>query len=77
MSRRTAAWLVWSMLALTVLFDVFGCLLLVLNAHSPSVSTWYTLAVLPFTVVGVVIASQRPQDLIGWMFCVIGLAYSL
>ena len=39
MSRRTAAWLVWSMLALTVLFDVFGCLLLVLNAHSPSVST--------------------------------------
>jgi len=34
----------------------------------------YTLAFVSFLVVGVLIASRRPENPIGWMFCVIGLA---
>ena len=76
-SPRTAAWLAGSVLALTLLFGVLGCLLFFLNDHSPSGDTWYTLAFSAFSIVGVVIASRRPQNPIGWMFCIIGLANSI
>ena len=77
MSRRTAAWLVYSILALAVLLGVLGSLLLLLNERFPPSSgdsLWYTLAFLSFLVVGVLIASRRPENPIGWMFCTIGLA---
>ncbi len=78
MSKRTATWLAWSILALALLLGVLGCLLLlpnVLNGRllSPS-SMGYTLAFLAFLIVGLLIASHRPENPIGWMFCISGLA---
>jgi hypothetical protein len=74
MGRRTAAWLVYSMLALAGILGVLGCLLLLLNDRFPPPSGETLLAFVSFLVVGVVIASRRPENPIGWMFCVIGLA---
>ncbi len=66
------------MLALTVLFGGLGCLLFFLNGRPPSGDAWYTLAFSSFfSVVGVVIASRRPRNPIGWLFCTIGLAIGL
>jgi len=77
MSARATGWLAWSLLALALLFGALGCLLFFLNDSSPSEDTWFTLAFLAFPIVGVVIASRRPENAIGWMFCVIGVANSL
>ncbi len=74
MGRRTAAWLVYSMLALAGILGVLGCLLLLLNDRFPPPWGETLLAFASFLVVGVVIASRRPENPIGWMFCVIGLA---
>jgi hypothetical protein len=74
MSRRTAAWLAYSILVLAVLLVILGSLLLLLNARFPPPSGGYILAFLSFLVVGVLIASHRPENPIGWMFCVIGVA---
>jgi hypothetical protein len=77
MSTRAAAWLAYSMLAVGLLFGVLGCLLFFLNGRPPSGDTWYTLTFSAFPIVGVVIASHRPQNPIGWLFCIIGLANGL
>ena len=74
---RAATWLAWSILALSVIFAGLGCLLFFLNGHPPSGDTWYTLAFSAFPLVGAVIASRRPRNPIGWMFCTIGLANGL
>ena len=77
MSHRAVSWLVWSVVALAVFLGVLGSLLLLLNDRFlPPLrdSFWYTLAFLNFLVVGVLIASRRPENPIGWMFCLIGLA---
>ena len=53
MSRRTAAWLAYAMLALAVLLGVLGSLLLLLNDRFPPPSgdsSWYTLAFLSLLV---------------------------
>jgi len=73
-SRRTVSWLVYSIVALALLLGVLGCLLLLLNDRFQPPSGGYILAFLSFLVVGVLIASRRPENPIGWMFCVIGLA---
>ncbi len=73
MSRRTVSWLGYSIVALALLLGVLGCLLL-LNDHFPPPSGGYILAFLSFLVVGVLITSRRPENPIGWMFCIIGLA---
>jgi hypothetical protein len=74
MNTRAAFWLVWSILALALLLIVLGCMLLLLNDRLPSAWMGYTLAFLAFLIVGILIASRRPENPIGWMFCVIGLA---
>jgi len=75
MSRRTVSWLVWSTLVLALLLGVLGTLLLLINDHSPSAfDTGYALAFVSFLIVGLLIAARRPENTIGWMFCVIGLA---
>jgi hypothetical protein len=62
------------MLALALLLGMFGCLLLFLNDRFPPPSGDILLAFVSFLVVGVLIASRRPANPIGWMFCIIGLA---
>src|SRR5215212_11854635 len=74
MSRRTAARLAYFLVALAVFLGVLGSLLLLLNDRCPPPSGDILLAFGSFLVVGVLIASRRPENPIGWMFCVIGLA---
>jgi hypothetical protein len=74
MSTRTATWLAYSMLALAVLLGVLGVLLLLLNDRFPPPFGGILLAFISFLIVGVLIASRRPENPIGWMFCLIGLA---
>jgi len=61
MSRRTAAWLAYSMLALAVLLGVLGSVLLFLNNRFPPPSGAVLLAFATFLVVGVLLASRRPE----------------
>jgi hypothetical protein len=65
------------MLALAGLSGGLGCLLFLLNGRPPSGDTWYTLAFSSFSLVGFVVASRRPRNPIGWLFCTIGLANGL
>jgi hypothetical protein len=74
MSRRTAAWLAYFLAALAVLLGVLGSLLLLLNDRFPPPSWDILLGFVTFLVVGGLIASRRPENPIGWMFCLIGLA---
>jgi hypothetical protein len=74
MSARAASWLVYSVLALAVLLGVLGSLLLLLNDRFPPPSMEILLPFVTFLVVGVLIASRRPENPIGWMFCLIGLS---
>jgi MFS family permease len=83
MSRRVAAWLAWSLWALSVTLTALGLLLLALSVSHPGVHIfdhWFdsTLAAIAFSTVGAVIAPRTPSDNpIGWLFCVVGLLFAL
>jgi hypothetical protein len=74
MSTRVATWLAYSVLAMAVILGALGSLLLVLNDRFPPPSGDVLLAFVSFLLVGVLIASRRPENPVGWMFCLIGLA---
>ena len=77
MSSRAVAWILRSVVVLALLLLALGCLMLLANAlggRLPSGWLGYTLAFLSFLVVGLLIAARRPENPIGWMFCLIGLA---
>ena len=65
MSRRTAAWVAWSLFALVLLILALGLIL-----WSPDAGFFLTFALIaaPFAVVGVLVASRRPRNPIGWLF---------
>ena len=74
MSRR-AVWLAWSLCALCVALAAGSFVLALLNGRSPreilideGIVAVATLAV-AFSVVGALIASHRPANPIGWIFC--------
>ncbi|MDQ3792052.1 MAG: hypothetical protein M3341_05300 [Actinomycetota bacterium] len=74
MSRR-AVWLAWSLCALCVALVAGSFVLALLNGRSPreilideGIFAVATLAV-AFSVVGALIASHRPANPIGWIFC--------
>jgi hypothetical protein len=74
MSRR-AVWLAWSLCALCVALAAGSFVLALLNGRSPreilideGIFAVATLAV-AFSVVGALIASHRPANPIGWIFC--------
>jgi hypothetical protein len=78
MSHRTAAWLAWSLWALTLVLTALSLLLLALNRSEPNVHLYdfwaeSTLGALTFSMVGAFVASRRSENPIGWIFCAIGL----
>src|SRR5215204_6313877 len=83
MSRRAATWIAWSMWAISLPFAAFGGGVLgFLSASArsfPSLGTIVLLALpaLTFTTVGAVVASRRPENPIGWIFCAGGLILSV
>jgi hypothetical protein len=76
-SARTAASLAWSLWALSVAFVGLGLLFLYLNGSfedllDESLGIDAVLA-LSFPTVGAIIASRRPGNVVGWIFCAVGL----
>ena len=83
MSRRTAAWVAWSVCALSLMLTALSLLLLVLNlSHSdvPIHPYWTvnTLIAIGFAPVGAVIVPRSsPRNPIGWLFGGIGLLWAV
>ena len=80
MSTRTAAWLAWSLWALTVTLTALSLLLLVLNLSYPNthIFDWWlgnALVVIDVTV-GAIVASHRPENPVGWLLCLLGVVIS-
>lgn len=78
MSRRSAVRLAWSLWAITVVLTGLSLLLLFLNLSHPDthVFDWWlgnSLVVIDATV-GAIVASRRPENLVGWLLCLFGVA---
>jgi hypothetical protein len=83
MSHRAAAWLAWSLGALCVSLAAGSLVLAVLNGRDLGeiliVESILTIAMLTaaFSIVGALIASHRPENSIGWIFCAAALCQGL
>src|SRR5436190_16285752 len=78
-SNARAAWLAWSLCALSVTFGVLALVLLYANRAHPlmprsPLAPWFVPAMCMFPIVGAVVASSRPRNPIGWIYLAIGLA---
>jgi hypothetical protein len=88
MSTRTASWLAWSLVALSVALLVGGIALSLAaistvpdrpvgSETGDSSVVADLLILLPFSVVGAIIASRHPRNTIGWLFCSVGVTIGL
>src|SRR5215218_2810470 len=86
MSTRTAAWLAWSLAALSVIMFVAAIALHVLARSMDSPGEWNTLGAvgrvlsflpfLAFPLVGALITSRRPRNWVGWILLADGLLWT-
>jgi hypothetical protein len=75
MSARTAAWLAWSLLVLGLTLAV--AILVLVHANDPAQfrdQPFYLVGFVAFLSVGALVASRRPENPIGWLFCTIALS---
>jgi hypothetical protein len=82
MSHRTAAWLAWSVGALSLALTALSLLLLGLSLSHPGVPIYpfwlvNTLVTSGNSIVGAVVASRRPEHPIGWLMCAAGLVWGV
>ncbi len=82
MSRRTAAWLAWSLCALSLALTALSLLLLAMNLSYPNThiyGPWLdnTLTAISYAPVGALIASRHPANPVGWLLCLFGLVISI
>jgi hypothetical protein len=80
MSPRAAAWLAWSLWALSLALTALSLFLLVLNLSRPNthIFDWWlgnAMVVIDATV-GAILASRRPENPVGWLLCLSGVAVS-
>jgi hypothetical protein len=81
-SSRSASWLAWSLCALSLSLAALSFLLLSMNLSHPNTHIYdywleNTIAALSYTPVGALIASRRPANPVGWLMCLLGLAFSI
>ena len=77
MSRRATIWLAWSLWAVTLALVVGSLLLGVANRpEAPLYEYWLESALInpTFATLGALIVSHRPENVIGWIFCVSSIA---
>jgi hypothetical protein len=81
MSARTARRLAWSSWAIAVALALATTVLLVAGGAQPGESGAFdvvlAVALLTYPTVGVVIATRRPGNAIGWLFCAVGVPFAL
>ncbi len=83
MSRRTAAWLGWTLCLLSVALISSTLLFAFLNGRTPGEILIdegilpVAILVVAFSVVGAVISSYRPENAVGWLFCAAALFQGL
>ncbi|MFN2452498.1 MAG: ATP-binding protein [Candidatus Dormibacteria bacterium] len=72
MTPRRAAWLAWTACGLSLLMIAASVILPAVDSGTANGGPSFWVA-LGFPVVGALIASRRPGNAVGWIFCVIGL----
>jgi hypothetical protein len=83
MSVRATSWLAWCLWLLCVALISFALLFYFLASLTPATDTPPTLTALfrimslAFPTVGALVASRRPENPIGWIFCGTGLLYGV
>ena len=83
-SRHTAAWLAWSVCAVSLLLMAFSLLLVVLGWSTPLPRGWSPwrdhaislVGVIGAPVLGAFIASRRPGNPYGWLWLGLGLSFA-
>jgi len=85
---RRAAWLAWSLVALSVAL-LLGGIALARTTRSTAAELPFgseaelgsavtsLVTLLTFSVVGAIVASRHPRNTVGWLFCSIGLVVGL
>jgi hypothetical protein len=83
MSARATSWLAWCLWLLCVILISFALLFYILASPTPATDTPPALTAflralsLAFPTVGALVASRRPENPIGWIFCGTGLLYGV
>src|SRR5258708_23891675 len=78
MSKRTAFWLALFTWVLYLVIAIVTLLLQIKDAPSALLNDLFdALVLLTFATVGSLIASRRPENLIGWLFCISTLFWAL
>jgi hypothetical protein len=81
-STRGAAWVAWSVCALSLTLTALSLLILSLNLSHPKTpifGSWLdgALSALSYAPVGAPIASRHPANPVGWLLCLYGLVISV
>jgi hypothetical protein len=82
MGPRAATTLAWGLCALSLTLTVLGLVLLALILTQPNThtyDTWLdnTLNAVFYSTVGALVASRRPENLVGWLLCLFALSESV
>jgi hypothetical protein len=82
MGPRAATTLAWGLCALSLTLTVLGLVLLALILTQPNLhtyDTWLdnTLNAVFYSTVGALVASRRPENLVGWLLCLFALSESV
>ena len=85
MSTRSATWLAWALVTLSVVLLVGGIALAQMTRSTapgrpyfgPVEAAFVLATVLTFSVVGAIVASRQPRNAIGWLFCGVGVTIGL